>query len=174
LPLKATEVDPNTPFAPDELLYRRAESGELNSKGEIDPTRINLTSFKRNIESAPSVNRGLYSSPDDVLHVLCADKDLTGWHVFSLRVDQIPTGLVSGDKRVFDFYPKHVPLENCGAHSVVACAESNDPTKTYVKPSDKVAYDFKAKFATALRLVPPTAPPAPTADPAPPRSDRLV
>jgi hypothetical protein len=97
--------------------------------------------------------RSMFSNPEDVLHVLCAGRDTTGWLIYSLRVDAVPQQLKSGDGRSFDFFPKHVPLVDCGAHSVVACAESSDAAKSYVKPSTKVVNDFKVKFALALRPV---------------------
>jgi hypothetical protein len=151
LPLKASEVDANSPFAPDEFLFRRVGPEELNTKGEVDPTRIEAISFNKNVESAPSVMRSRYSGPDDVLHVLCAERDTAGWLVYFLRVDQLPDGLKTGDGRSFDFFPKHVPLENCGAHSVVASALSADASRVYVKPSQQVINAFKTRFATALR-----------------------
>lgn len=154
LPLKANEVDPKAPFTPEELLYRRVERSELNSRGEVDPTRINAVSFRKDVESAPSVMRSKFSSPQDVLDVLCAERDVNGWLVFSIRVDELPTGLTTGDGRSFDFFPKHVPLENCGAHSVTASALSGDPSRTYAKPNPKVTAAFKARFATALKQVP--------------------
>jgi len=153
LPLKASEVDPEFPFSGGELLYRRLERRELNENGEIDPTRINSISFKVDVESAPSVMRSRFSSPEDVLHVLCAGRDTAGWLVYFIRVDALPKQLKSGDGRSFDFFPKHVALIDCGAHSVVACAESSDAEKSYVRPSTKVINDFKVKFAVALRPV---------------------
>jgi hypothetical protein len=129
LPLKATEVDPEASFSEDELLYRRLERNELNGKGEVDPTRINFISFNRNVESAPSVMRSRFSQPEDVLHILCAERDTAGWLVYFVRVDDLPKNLQSGDGRCFDFLPKHVPLIDCGAHSVIACAASGDPNK---------------------------------------------
>jgi hypothetical protein len=154
LPLKASEVDVDSPFTPDELLYRRIGPAELNSKGELDPTRIESISFRKNVESAPSVMRSRFSEPEDVLHILCAQRDTAGWIVYFVLVDRLPTAMLSGDGRSFDFFAKHVPLENCGAHSVVASALSNDPTRAYAKPSQGVINDFKTKFATALRPVP--------------------
>jgi hypothetical protein len=153
LPLKASEVDPTCPFSGDELLYRRLERHELNENGEVDPTRINSISFRADVESAPSVMRSRFSDPEDVLHVLCAERDTTGWRVYFIRVDALPVNLKSGDGRSFDFFPKHVPLIDCGAHSVVACAESGDAGKIFVRPSTKVINDFKVRFATALRPV---------------------
>ena len=153
MPLKASEVDCSFPFFGDELLYRRLEQRELNEKGEIDPTRINSVSFKADVESAPSVMRSRFSAPEDVLHVLCAGRDTSGWLVYAIRVDELPQGLKAGDERSFDFLPKQVPLEDCGAHTVVACAESSDAAKKYIKPSTKVTNDFKVKFALGLKPV---------------------
>lgn len=153
MPLNAADVT-NRPFDVDELLYRRIQREELNSKGEVDPTRINGISFNTEVRSAPSVNRGAFSSPEDVINSLCADgKDVSSWLVFYIRVDQLPLGLVSGDGRSFDFIPVHHPLETCGAHSVVACTISSDLNRTYVKPSRAVINDFKVKFATSLQSI---------------------
>lgn len=154
MPLKANEVDKDAPFTADELLYRRMNPDELNSKGEVDPSRINLTSFTPNVESAPSVNRSRFSGPDDVLHSDCAQRDTTNWKVFYIRVDSLPEHLVTGDGgRSFDFYPKHIPLEQCGAHSVVASCATGDVNKIYMKPSGKVARAFKTQFAISLKPV---------------------
>lgn len=152
LPLKANEVDTTEVFTAGELLYRRVASSELNSKGEVDPSRINISSFKREILSAPSVMRSRFSQAPDVLEFDCADRDTTGWLVFFVRVDSLPVGLLAGDGRSFDFYPVHIPFEKCGAHSVVASCISADAARSYVKPSEVVAYGFKTRFATALRL----------------------
>ena len=153
MPLRASEVDPSCPFLADELLYRRLQKSELNTKGEVDPTRINFISFKADVESAPSVMRSMFSSPEDVLHILCAGRDTSGWVVYAIRVGVVPDGLMAGDGRSFDFMPVHVPLADCGAHSVVGCVESADITKRYVKPSAKVINDFKVKFALGLKPV---------------------
>lgn len=154
MPLKASEVESDAPFTADELLYRRVNPEELNSKGEVDPSRINVTSFTADVESAPSVNRSKFSGPEDVLHLDCAKRDTVNWKVFYVRVDSLPERLVSGDgKRNFDFYPKHIPIEQCGAHSVVASCITGDVNRVYVKPSPQVARAFKAHFATSLKPV---------------------
>jgi hypothetical protein len=154
LPQKASEVDTDAPFTPEELLYRRVHRDKVNSKGEVDPSQINVTSFKRDIRSAPSVMRSRFCVPADVLHIDCAERETSDWLVFFTRVDSLPAGIVSGDQRSFDFYPAHIPLEHCGAHSVVASCITGDVERTYVKPSGAVASDFRVKFANSLKPVP--------------------
>ena len=153
MPLTANEVNVELPFVSAELLYRRVGPDEINSKGEVKPLNIAGISFKAEVESAPSVLRSEFSQPYDVLHELCAEKDVTGWFAYYVRVDCLPEQVVSGDERVFRFFPKHVPLTTCGAHSVVACCLADDADRGYVKPSAKVINDFKVKFALGLRLI---------------------
>lgn len=151
MPLRAEQVDPLVPFDNEELLYRRVSPEELNSMGEVDPTRINATSFSKEIQSAPSVNRSAFSKPEDVLSSCCASgKDVSSWVIFLLSVERLPKELVAGDGRRFDFVPQHLPLEDCGAHSVIASCRSEDSLHEYVKPSQAVINDFKVKFATGL------------------------
>ena len=152
MPLKATEVDTSVEFAGDEALYRRVSQSELIGKGEVDPTRISISRFKKEIASAPSVLRSRFSQAPDALHVLCAGRDTAGWSVFYILVDSLPRGLTTGDGRTFDFFAVHQPLADCGAHSVVACHQADDAEKVYLKTSDRLAFDFKVRFATALRL----------------------
>ena len=152
MPLRANEVDTTIPFTPDELLFRRVAPEELNSKGEVDPSRINAVSFRRDVEYAPSVMRSKFSQAPEVLEIECAERDTTGWLVYYVPVSSLPSGLISGDRKSFDFFPIHIPLEKCGAHSVIASCLSTDAARAYVKPSEAVAYTFKTRFATALKL----------------------
>lgn len=152
LPLKATDVDTTIPFAADEALYRRIPEGELNSKREVDPSRINISGFSRHVQSAPSVLRSRFSQAPDALHIDCAQRETNGWLVFYIRVDGLPKTLIAGDGRSFDFFPLHVPLPECGAHSVVGCSLTDDPTRVYLKPTDRIAAIFKVRFALALQL----------------------
>jgi hypothetical protein len=149
LPLRADQVSPEQPFDDGELLYRRISPDELNSKGEIDPSRIQVTGFTKDINSSPSVNRGAFSLPEDVLSMPCAGKDVQSWTVFFLQVQALPKGLLAGDGRAFDFFPHHAPLEMCGAHSVIASCLAANPNQ-YAKPTRPVVNDFKVKFAVAL------------------------
>ena len=153
MPLTASQVDTARPFSPEELLYRRVGPGELNSQGELLPTTIAGISFKAEVQYSPSVMRSDFSEPSDVLDILCATKDVTGWTVYFIRVDRLPENIVSGDNRVFCFFPRHIPEEMCGAHSVVACCRVDDPERKHLKPSAKVTYDFKVKFALGLKPI---------------------
>lgn len=153
LPLTASEVDTTRPFSPEELLYRRVGPGELNSIGEVLPTGIACVSFRANVESAPSVMRSDFSQPSDVLDVLCATKEVPGWLVYFVRVDGLPGEIIAPDNRLHYFFPKHIPEKTCGAHSVVACCLATDPERAYVKPTARLANDFKVKFALGLKPI---------------------
>lgn len=151
MPRKASEVDTNEPFTPDELLYRRIASSELNTKDELDPTRFNSISFGSTYEGAPSVNRSKFSQPQDVIHSDCAgQKDVSDWLIYFISVDSIPTNIESGDKRIFTFFPIHVPLETCGSHSVITSALADDEKRNFMKPSKAVVNDLRVKLATRL------------------------
>lgn len=152
MPLTASQVDATRPFSPDELLYRRVDPDELVN-GELSPTSIKKFSFSKVVADSPSVNRSDFSSPLDVLHVLCADKDVEGWSIFFIRVDGLPQAITSGDNRTFCFFPKHLPNPTCGAHSVIACCYSTDAAKNYVRPSPAVMNDFKVKMAIGLKCI---------------------
>jgi hypothetical protein len=154
LPLSANDVDPRHPFEGGELLYRRVAPDELNTKGELDPTRIKAFSFGQEIPSCPSVMRSEFSDPYDVLHVDCAQKDVSGWFVYFTRVDGLPVGLKSGDgKRTFNFFAKHLPEPSCGAHTVIACNDPAHPGHPYAKPSSSVILALKVKLATGMRRI---------------------
>lgn len=146
MPLAADQVDVTIPFRSEELLYRRVSKAELGPMGEIDPSRIEAITFKAHVQTAPSVMRGAFSQPRDVLHFSCARRDTTDWSVFSILVNALPGNLMAGDGRVFRFFPVHIPEPDCGAHSVVGCCIQSDLTNTYVKPSSKVIWEFKVKF----------------------------
>jgi hypothetical protein len=154
LPLRADQVSTTTPFTDGELLYRRVSPDELNSKGEVDPSRINAISFNKEVQSAPSVNRSEFSTPEDVLDQLCSNgKDVSFWFVFFVRVDGLPKGIIAGDGRIFNFLPCHVPLHDCGAHSVIKSCLATDSNNAYTKPTQAVINDFKVKFATKLMRI---------------------
>jgi hypothetical protein len=72
--------------------------------GELSPTSIKKFSFSREIADSPSVNRSDFSSPFDVLHVLCAGKDAAEWSIF-FRVDRLPQAITSGTIARFAFFP---------------------------------------------------------------------
>jgi hypothetical protein len=154
LPLAADQVDVTVPFRPEELLYRRVSTSELGPGGEIYPSRIEAVTFKAQVQTAPSVMRSAFSLPRDVLHFSCARRDTTDWSVFSILVNALPMNLMAGDGRAFRFFPVHIPEPDCGAHSVIGCCIQSDLTNTYVKPSSKVIWEFKVKFALALSPVP--------------------
>ena len=152
-PLTASEVGGNHPFSPEELLYRRVGPQEFNSLGELLPTTIACVSFSAHVESAPSVMRSDFSQPSDVLDPLCATKDVSGWVVYFVRVDNLPEDVKSGDGRPFHFFPKHQPEPMCGAHSVIACCLATDPNREYKKPSAGVANAFKVQFVSRLKPI---------------------
>jgi len=151
LPLIDKEVDTSVLFSPEELLYRRVNPSHLNTNGELGPETLNTFSFEASIESAPSVNRSQFSQPEDVIHINCAcGKDVSGYLVYSINVVSLPTNLEFGSK-VFRFFPVHIPLALCGAHSVISCCYEADSYQKYEKPPRPVRNAFRTLLATKLR-----------------------
>jgi hypothetical protein len=154
LPLCDKEVDTSIAFAPEEALYRRVLPSEELDDGEIDPTRLNSVSFKKEVQSAPSVLRGKYATPEDVLHKDCADqKDVTGQLVYFVSVSDLPPEIHSDDGNASCVFPLHLPVPSCGAHSVISCCRKGDETRTYEKPSKSARYDLRVKLAAKMRKI---------------------
>jgi hypothetical protein len=152
MPLGIHEIDTTVPFTPPERLYRRISPLELDELGEITPDQFESISFKKEQESAPSVLRERFSVPADALHRDCADgKDFSSWRVFAITVGQLPTAVTSMDGRVFDFFPVHIPLQVCGAHSVISSCLASDTARKYICPPRNVRNDLRTKLAIGFR-----------------------
>lgn len=152
-PLTLEQVDADTPFLDDELLYRRIAVDELNSQGEVDATRIGGIRFNQDVQSSPSVMRSQFCTPTDVLDQLCTQRDVSNWSVFSLRVADLPQNLLSGDKRLFNTFAHHSPELTCGAHSVIACSAAESDPPVHIQPSVAVINQIKVELANRLRKV---------------------
>ena len=152
LPVTAIEVDVLKPFSDDELLFRRALTFELNSRGELVPTQLESFSFSKSVEGAPSFLRGAYAVPHDAIHRACAaDKDVSDCFVFQMMVSELPGPIVTGDgKRLYLFWPVPVPVELCGAHCVLGSHLHEDPTRTYSKPSSAVVAELRVQICAEL------------------------
>lgn len=152
LPLRDFEVDSSRAFVADELLYRRILPSEELEDGEIDPTRFNSLSFKKELDGAPSVLRSQFASPEDALHPDCAgNKNVSQQRVYSIRVDELPEIIKSQDGKQYSVYPVHRPLPTCGAHSVIGSCMGGDLTKTYAVPSQTARNDLRVKLAAKMR-----------------------
>jgi hypothetical protein len=117
---------------------------------ELLPSELETFSFDKEIEGAPSVNRGMFSSPEDVLHVDCAGKPLQGWFVYCVTVGSLPQSLAAGDGKLFDFKPVHRPKTLCGAHSVISSYLKADVEQTYRMPTRPVKNALRAKLVSIL------------------------
>jgi hypothetical protein len=142
-------------FSPDEKLYRRIHPSEVNSMGEVIPARIQTVAFKPTVDGAPSVNRALYSTPEDVLHPDCCDgRDRSDCLVYAISVKDLPRVLHCQDGRDFAFIPCHQPLETCFAHSVIKSVESADVAQGYRQLPKSLREQFRVRFASLLKPVP--------------------
>jgi hypothetical protein len=154
LPLSESQVDTSVPFAADEQLYRRVLPSEELADGEIDPTRLNSVSFKKEVQSAPSVLRSRFASPQDALHKDCAgQKDVSSQLVYYVCVRDLPEEIASLDGKRFDVFPLHLPFPTCGAHSVISCCISGDHLRSYSRPSPSAYYDLRVKLAAKMHKV---------------------
>lgn len=154
MPVPESEVDPSRPFKPAEPLYRRVLPWEELSDGEIDPSRLNSVSFKKEVQSSPSVLRGEFAVPADALHKDCADqKDVSDNLVYYISVAELPPRINSDDGKQYCVFPLHFPLPTCGAHSVVSCCRTEDSTRKYERPSRSARNDLRVKLAAKMRKV---------------------
>jgi hypothetical protein len=150
-PTKQGWRSPDQHFDETEKLYRRVPRECVGDNNELEPSCVQC-SFGKAVESAPSVIREKYGTAADALNPLCAgDKDVSSFVVFYLRVRDLPKGSLSGDNEPYDFYPFHIPLATCYAHTVVGCKKANDQQGgAYRQPTRPVKNDFRAKFVAAL------------------------
>lgn len=149
-PKKRGELPADQVFDPAERLYRRVPPECLSPLGEVVPSLI-ACSFGDTIKKSPSVVRSKYGTAEDVLHADCADgKDVCRQLVFFLIVEELPRGVVSGNRELFDFYPFHDPEDSCYAHSVIACKKKSNAAGSYDQPTTGVRNKLKAKFVSAF------------------------
>ena len=154
MPRSENEVDTSIPFTATEQLFRRVLPSEELADGEIDPTRFNSVSFKKDADGAPSVLRGQFSSPEDALHRDCANgKDVSNQFVYSIYVGELPTEIRSDDGNLFSVFPQHRPEPTCGAHSVISSCRHDDESRIYAIPSKSARNDLRTKLAARMRKV---------------------
>ena len=104
-------------FAPDERLYLRyAAQHFLNGQLLPDGIRAQLKQ---------SVNRGLFSEPEDVL--FSPSGEYNGLGVVEFQVLDIPTRIVQEQGPPYVFFTKHEPYDDNYAHSEI-WADHDPPT----------------------------------------------
>jgi hypothetical protein len=121
-------------FEPTEKLFRRYiqvhyMNGQFSNTGFPFPKQ--------------SVNRQKYSEATDVL--FDEAERFVGWGVLSFKVDDLPASFPPEAPR-YTFFPKHEPLEDNYAHSVVWC-DRVPGTRQYVEPSPQVKKLFRASLS---------------------------
>ena len=149
-PKKRGDLPADQSFEVAEELYRRVPRECLSPLGEIVPSQIRC-SFGKSIKKSPSVLRSKYGTAWDVLHRDCADgKDVSSHLVFFLTPDELPVGVESGDKELYDFYPFHDPEINCYAHTLIACRKRQNSVGDFDEPTSSVRNKLKALFVWAF------------------------
>lgn len=125
-------------FARDEKLYR-AVPPETVSYGRLTHHGIDYPSC--------SVNRGTLSEPADVL----IPEKRKDWIPAECEVQSVPTSLISGDGRVFEFRVEHAPEEYNYAHSEIRCYLCGE---RHERGSPKrVKKMFRMELANRMRVV---------------------
>jgi hypothetical protein len=136
-------VDPH--FAHSEWLYRRVRQQELVD-GRITPL---LFQFPET--SGISVNRQIYSEPQDVLEPDCCDGQARdGYLVLQIMVQEIPESVTSSTG-VYQFRMKHVPKTSCYPHSEVWCNQHGDVEQPYQKPPPHARKLFYGKLIQLIQ-----------------------
>lgn len=149
-PLKRGELQADQAFGAEEKLYRRVPPNCLSPQGEVLASNFRC-SFENEAKKSPSVLRSKYASAMDVLHRDCAgNQDVSNHLVFYLVVAELPQGVESGTRQLYDFYPLHDPEDDCYAHSVIACRKHDGPVDGYDKPTTQVRNKLKAQFVAAF------------------------
>jgi hypothetical protein len=97
----------------------------------------------------PSLNRGKYSFPEDV--ICSEDKAFDGWGVLDFRVGDIPKQLVDGSGRTYLFFPFHEPDETNYSHTVIQC-EREDSRGQATSPNSVVKKRFRAKLSQQINI----------------------
>lgn len=126
-------------FEPTEKLFRRYTqvhymNGQFSNTGFQFPKQ--------------SVNRQKYSEAQDVL--FDETEIFAGWGVLSFKVHDLPTSFPPENPR-YRFFPRHEPLEDNYAHSVVWC-DRLPGTNLYVEPSPQVKKLFRAVLSQRVTI----------------------
>jgi hypothetical protein len=136
-------------FASDELLYRRHRRSDV-ANGVILPSA--LPSPRPNETSGPSVNRSLFSKPEDTLWT--SRERLDGLGVFEFPTGCLPQQIVCANShRTFLFCPKHVPLKNNYAHTEIWCNEPAAGNINYTAPTRLAWKEVRATIQKNSQIV---------------------
>jgi hypothetical protein len=94
-----------------------------------------------------SLNRSAFSIPTDVL--FSKANEFQDWGVLSFKVTDLPEKFPA-DIPEYDFFPKHVPLEDNYSHTEVWCDGCLHPTGDYVTPGKGVKKLLRAHLSQRL------------------------
>ncbi len=131
-------------FRPDEPLYHRFRK-DLIVAGKVTP--LEILPFRSG--SGPSVNRGKYSEPCDVLEPDCCDgHDRSQYRVLEFRVEDVPKQIEVNQQngRNLRFCLKHVPHSTCFSHSEIRCY-TEDESGVCIEPPPSVRRKLRAEVA---------------------------
>jgi hypothetical protein len=107
---------------------------------------------KKGQNTGHSVNRSLFSRPEDALWN--EEERLKGLGVFAFPASTVQDEATCSDTgRRFAFFPKHVPLKRNYAHSEVWCDHIPRQNAEYVLPTRLVQKELRAKIQKNSRIV---------------------
>jgi hypothetical protein len=136
-------------FQATEDLYRRYRRADTR-EGLILPSALQFP--KKGQNTGHSVNRGLFSRPEDALWNEAGRVE--GLGVFAFSVSTLPEEATCPETgRKFAFSPKHVPLKRNYAHSEVWCDNIPPQNAGYILPTRLVQKELRAKIQKNSRIV---------------------
>jgi hypothetical protein len=134
--------EPVQGFAASECLYLRYGREDFLN-GELTPSSIR---FPRT-----SVNRSLYSQPEDAL--FSEEGKYNGLGVVEFMVSCIPPRISQDQGPAFLFFPRHVPLADNFSHSEMWSRQDTPESQpdTYREPSKTVKLTFRIQICRQIR-----------------------
>ena len=130
-------------FEPSEQLYRRYKREHW-----VD-NHFSNTGLRFPDESGPSVNRGKYSEPEDVL--FSPSGEFNRWGVLKFRVADIPGPIEDGAGCLYLFSARHVPEDDNYAHSELWAATAGEGAKP-ARPSSRVKKEFRVRLSQRITV----------------------
>lgn len=123
-----------------ELLYLRYGANDFREDGNLDPAALRCP--------GQSVNRGNFSSPEDVL--FHETGKFNGLGVVEFRVQDIPETVSPEQGPGWRFFARHVPEESNYAHSEIGAALLSG-TERSTSPSKSVKLKFRIHLSRLIR-----------------------
>ena len=130
-------------FDPQEHLFQRFDK-LIDEGGHLYPAQVRFPDF--------SVNRELFSKPEDVLLPIYLD-----WGIVSFKVEDIPDKKITGERTsketIYSFIIVHVPEQDNYSHSEVRAEKNGIYNKKLRIESKEVKRYFRYKLSEKLKTL---------------------